>query len=179
MKNFTRSLALICLVSIAFTACKKDKNKTNTPTGQGATVTAKNFGFDGAGGSSFTASAAGIVKVGPVFTISAVRDNSTNAISIVLYNITQPGTYTLDADNSDGNGAIISKNNTTPGDLSSNYSTGNSGGGNIGGGQVVITKLTATDAEGTFYITGYNNAGKAAFAEQGAFKGHVNTANIQ
>jgi hypothetical protein len=54
------------------------------------------------------------------------------------------------------------------------YSTDNSSGNMMGGGQVLISSLTATDAEGTFSIVSYNSAGKAAFAEQGTFKGHVN-----
>ena len=151
MKNFIKPILLLFLLTLAFAACKKDK-KTDTKTGLNATVTASNFGFDGAGGTAFNSTTAGIVKVGPIFTVTAIQNGTTKAIEIVLNNVTATGTYSLDKDNADGNGAIITKDNTKPTDTNLNYSTDNSG----GGGQVKITKLTSTDAEGTFYITAYN-----------------------
>jgi hypothetical protein len=172
MKSSFKPIILFILFS--FAACKKSDNSPTTTTGTAAVVKAQNFGFDGLAGTSFTSNAAGIVKVGNIITISAKQDGTTNSISIVLSNVTAAGTFTLNEGNAPGNGAIISKDSSKPTDTSLNYSTDNSGGGMNGGGQVVITSLTATDAEGTFYITAYNRAGKAAFAEQGTFKGHIN-----
>jgi hypothetical protein len=140
-------------------------------------MSAANYGFDGATGTAFSSTAAGIVSALNTFTISGIKDGgSKESISIVLWNVTATGTFDLDKDNAAGNGATITKDYSNVTDKTIMYSTDNTEAGtqNIGGGKVVITSLTATDAEGTFYITAYNSAGKAAFAEQGKFKGKIN-----
>jgi len=110
------------------------------------------------------------------FSISAIKDGTTQSLSIVLLGATTTGTYSLDQGNSAGNGAVITKDYTKPTDNTLSYTTDNDDGHGIkGGGKVVITKLTSTEAEGTFYFTGYNSAGKAGFTEQGKFSGKINS----
>ena len=93
---------------------------------------------------------------------------------VIRKKATSTGTFSLNKDNTQGNGAILSKDYNKITDTNLNYSTDNSGGGLTGRGSVTITKLTATDAEGTFDISGYNASGKNAGASQGTFKGHIN-----
>lgn len=176
MSRKIQSTILLLLLTVALNACKKSDQATATATATGtaAVVKAQNFGFDGLAGTPFNSNTAGIVKVGNLLTIAAIQDGTTNSIRIVLTNVTSAGTFKLSQGNAQGNGAIISKDSNKPNDATLNYSTDNSSGTTTGGGQVVITSLTATDAEGTFSIVSYNSAGKAAFAEQGTFKGHVN-----
>ncbi len=176
----TMICALMAITVLSSTSCTKEKKTTppTTPTTSGypATMSAANYGFDGTGGTSFSSAAAGIVQTSVSFSITGIKDGTNESINIILVGVTDTGTYSLDKDNTAGHGAIISKDYTKPSDLALNYNTTGTeaGTGNIGGGKVKITTLTATDAEGTFYIIGYNNAGKAAFAEQGTFKGKIN-----
>jgi hypothetical protein len=178
MKNFTypvfKPAAFLLLVSVFFFACKKSDTAVKPATGVAAVVTAQSVSFDGAAAIAFNSNTAGIVKVGNLITIGAVQDGTTNSIRIVLSNVTGTGTFSLNKDNNEGNGAIISKDFNKPSDTNLNYSTDNSGGGLTGRGSVTITKLTTTYAEGTFDISSYNNSGKNASATQGTFKGHVN-----
>jgi len=170
---------MVAITAIGISSCSKEKKNTATATpastGYPATMKTNNYGFDGGGGSPFSSTAAGIVQTSVSFSITGIKDGTNESINIVLIGVADTGTYSLDKDNTAGHGAIISKDYTKPSDLALNYNTTGTeaGTGNIGGGQVKITTLTATDAEGTFYIIGYNNAGKAAFAEQGTFKGKI------
>lgn len=173
MKTTFTSLMLSFVIAITFSSCKKSDSEINT--GVSATVTAANFGFDGGATSAFKSTAAGMVKVGNILTITAVQDGTPVSITIVLNNVTATGTFSLDKGNAQGNGAIVTKDYTKPSDTNLNYSTDNTNAtGTIGGGQVVITKLTATEAEGTFYIVAFNGAKKDAFVEQGKFTGKLN-----
>jgi hypothetical protein len=175
MKKIQGAILLAMMVAVTgISSCKKDSS--NNPSGNGAaTVKAANYGFDGTGGAAFSSTAAGIVKLGNVFTITAVKDGTKESITIVLNNVTSTGTFDLLQDNTSGHGAIISKDYTKPTDGALNYSTDNpSSTGVKGGGEVKITSLTSTTAEGTFYIVGHNSAGKDGFAEQGTFTGKVN-----
>lgn len=174
MKTLKLSIIMLALVAIGATSCKKDS--TTTKTGVAGSVTADNYGFDGSGGAAFKSTQAGIVVAGGVFTVSAIKDGTTQSISIVLIGVTAAGTYSLDEGNAAGHGALITKDYTKPTDNTLSYTTdSNDGHGMKGGGQVIITKLTSTEAEGTFYFTGYNSAGKAGFAEQGKFSGKINS----
>jgi hypothetical protein len=174
MKKLKGAILLAMMVAVTgMSSCKKD-NSNNT-TGGASTVKAANYGFDGTGGTTFTSTAAGIVKVGNVLTITAIKDGTKESITIVLNNVTGTGTFDLLQDNTAGHGAILSKDYTKPADGALNYSTANpSGTGVKGGGEVKITTLTSTTAEGTFYLIGHNAAGKDGFAEQGTFTGKVN-----
>lgn len=172
MKKLKGILALITLIAITGTSCKKDDAGNNPSASGSATVTASNFGFDGVGATTFNSTAAGMVQVGNIFTLSAIKDGTTQSISIVLGNVTGTGTFDLLQGNTAGNGAIITKDYTKPTDATLNYSTDLPGSTSVkGGGQVKITAYTATSAEGTFYIVAHNSAGKDAFVEQGTFKG--------
>ena len=174
MKNSIKPILLLFMIALTISACKKTDSTVITATGTAAVVTGQNFGFDGAAGVAFNSNTAAIVKVGTLITISAIQDGTSNAIKIVINNVTAAGTFVLDKDNTQGNGAIITKDNNKPTDNTLNYSTDNTSGVNKGSGQVKITSLTGTDAEGTFNIVAYNSAGKAATVSQGTFKGHIN-----
>jgi hypothetical protein len=178
MKTFAHPIfkitAFLLLIVVGFSACKKSSTDVPPSTGTAAVMSAQSISFDGAAGIAFNSNAAGIVKVGNLITIGAVQDGTTNSIRIVLSNVTGTGTFSLNKDNTQGNGAILSKDYNKQTDTNLNYSTDNSGGGLTGRGSVTITKLTATDTEGTFDISGYNASGKNAGASQGTFKGHIN-----
>lgn len=163
---------MLALVAVGATSCKKDGSTTKA--GVAASVTADNYGFDGNGGSAFKSTQAGIVSAAGVFTVTAIKDGTTQSLTIVLIGVTSTGTYSLDQGNDSGNGAVITKDYTKPGDNTLSYNTDSDDGhGHKGGGQIIITKLTSSEAEGTFYFTGYNSAGKAGFTEQGKFSGKV------
>jgi hypothetical protein len=178
MKNSNKlksAIILALLIAVTGTSCKKDNSNTPSTTGGKAEVKANNYGFDGTAGAAFSATAAGMVQVGPIWTLSAIKDGTNQSISIVLSNVTGTGTYKLDQDNTEGNGAIMTKDYTKPSDGTLNYSTDNaSSTGMKGGGEVKITSYSSTSAEGTFYIVAHNSAGKEAFVEQGTFKGTLN-----
>lgn len=179
MKLINTGIGMLVMVAITMASCTKAKNTTATTpttTGTAATMTASGYGFDGAAGKPFSATAAGIVQAAGTLTITGINDGTKESIGIVLFGITDTGTYTLDKDNKYGNGATISKDNTQPANFTLTYSTDNTEAvtNKTGGGSVHITTITTTDAEGTFNITAYNTAGKAAFAEQGKFKGKIN-----
>jgi hypothetical protein len=175
MKKIKGAVVIALLIAITGISCKKDDATTNNG-GGAATVTATNYGFDGTGGAEFKSTAAGIVKVGNLFTLTAVKDGSNQSITIILPNVTATGKYDLLEGNADGNGAIMSKDYKSPADGTLNYTTeAVVAAGMRGGGEVNITKLTATEAEGTFYIIAHNSAGKEAFVENGKFTGTVTT----
>jgi hypothetical protein len=174
MKLVIKTILFSLVLAVTFSGCKKSDTVTAN-VGVAATVTASNFGFDGGTTSAFKSTTAGMVRLGNIFTITAIQDGTPVSVSIVLGNVTATGTFSLNKGNTQGNGAIISKDYSKPTDTNLNYSTDNvNATGTIGGGQVVITKLTATEAEGTFYIVAYNGAKKDAFVEQGKFTGKVN-----
>jgi ribosomal protein L33 len=174
MKKLKGAFIITMLIAVTVISCKKDDGNTDDNVAGAATVTAGNYGFDGTGGASFKSTKAGIVQVGTLWTLSAIKDGSNESISIVLGNVTATGTYKLDQGNNDGNGAIMLKDYTSATGLGS-YSTDLAAtGGMTGGGEVKITKLTATEAEGEFYIVAHNSAGKDAFVEQGKFSGKLN-----
>ena len=170
-----KTILFSLVLAVTFSGCKKNDTTVTTNVGVGATVTANNFGFDGGTTSAFKSTTAGMVRVGNIFTITAIQDGTPVSLTIILGNATAAGTYSLNKGNTQGNGAIISKDYSKPSDTNINYSTENTNPtGTIGGGQVVITKLTATEAEGTFTIVAFNGAKKDAFVEQGKFTGKIN-----
>jgi hypothetical protein len=174
MKNLKFSIIVLALVGVGVTSCKKDS--TTPKAGVAASVAADSYGFDGSGGAAFKSTQAGIVSAAGIFTVSAIKDGTTQSMTIVLIGATAAGTYSLDRGNAAGNGAVITKDYTKPTDNTLSYTTDNDDGHDVkGGGKVVITKLTSTEAEGTFYFTGYNSTGKAGFAEQGKFSGKINS----
>jgi hypothetical protein len=170
LNTFIKSFLLIAMVAVAATACKKG-NEDKEPTAGSATVTASAYGFDGAGLGEYKSLGAAIVKIGPILNITSIRTDGKQSININLLAVTGVKEYDLDEGNSSGNVAYMFKDyqKTMEG-----YSTQNSSSTSmIGGGKVNITKLTDTEAEGTFYIIAHNDAGKAAYVENGKFKGTI------
>jgi ribosomal protein L33 len=174
MKKIKHAFILTMLIAVTAVSCKKDDSNKDGNVAGAATVSASNYGFDGTAGASFKSTKAGIVQVGGLWTLSAIKDGSNESISIVLGNVTSTGTYKLDQGNNDGNGAIMLKDYKTATGVGSYTTDLPATGGMTGGGEVKITKLTATETEGEFYIVAHNSAGKEAFVEQGKFTGKLN-----
>ena len=173
MKKLKHAFILTMLIAVTAVSCKKDDGDVKSSAGA-VTVTAGNYGFDGVNGTNFKSSKAAIVQVGTLWTLTAIRDNGNESITIVLGNVTAAGTFDLSQGNNVGNGAILLKDYTKTADPLLNYSTDfPATGGMTGGGQVKITKLTDTEAEGEFYIVAHTQAGKEAFVEQGKFTGKL------
>lgn len=177
MKKAT--IGVLTVMMFVLASCKKDKN-TTTPggaTGGSATVTAGNYGFDGAASlGKFSSTKAGITQLTAAgittFSVSAISDGGNQSITIVLTQKAAVGRVAIGSSLSNG-GIVISKDYSKPGDLTLNYSTDRDGNGKQGGGEVNITKVDGSNVEGTFYAVAYNSAGKEAFVEQGAFKGTI------
>ncbi|RFZ92130.1 hypothetical protein D0C36_11850 [Mucilaginibacter conchicola] len=175
MKKIKGALFITMLIAVSAISCKKDKSGVDNGTAA-ATVTAGNYGFDGGSKGEFKASTAVLANLNGIFTMTAVKQSTSEQITIALYNINGIGKYSLDPNNNTnvGSAAIISKDFNKAGDAALNYSTGEDGPrGAIGGGEVNITKLTSTEVEGTFYIIAYNNSGQEAFVENGKFSGKL------
>lgn len=174
MKKIKGAFIITMLIAVTAVSCKKDKTDPKDNTGGAATVSAGGYGFDGTNSSAFKSTKAGIVQVGTVWTLTAIKDGGSESITIVLGNVTGTGTYKLDQGNNNGNGAIMLKDYKVA-DANAHYSTElPSTNGMTGGGEVIISKLTGTETEGTFYIVAHNAAGKEAFVEQGKFSGTLN-----
>lgn len=178
MKNFIHQIikvAAFCLLISAFLfSCKKIVAVATSSTGLLTVVTAQSISFDGAAGFAFNSNIGTMQKAGNTLNITAIQDGKSNFITIIIIKLTGTGTYNFDSGNQISV-AGIGKDYNKSSDTNLSYSTDNSGGGGLTGrGSVTITKLTATDAEGTFEITGYNASGKTASATHGTFKGHVN-----
>src|ERR1700712_2732623 len=109
MKNLIKPILVLFLLAVTASGCKKDSSSNKTNTAVTASVTASNFGFDGASGSSFTASIATMVKAGPTLTITAIQGSTHAMIVLVLINVTGPATFKLDKGNADSNVATITK----------------------------------------------------------------------
>lgn len=169
-------LSILTLALLFTTACKKDDTNGVTATGAAATVTAGNYGFDGAASlGKFSSTKAGMTQTTAAglttFTISAIKDGSNESISIILLKGAAVGKVQFGPSLNNG-GIIISKDYTKAGDGAANYSTDNSG-TMAGGGELNITKVDGKTVEGTFYAVAYNNARKEAFVEQGSFSGKI------
>lgn len=175
-----RSLAIMALaVTSLFASCSKSDSTIPGPTGGGdATLTATRYGFDGGTATtSFKATAAGITKTSLAgisqLSITGIMDGGKESITIiVLKDIAGTGKIQFGPDVDNG-GIVIRKDYTNVADLSTSYSTDNSGGGRKGGGEINVTAYDGTNIEGTFYAVCYNTSGKEAYAEQGAFKGKI------
>jgi hypothetical protein len=174
MKKLTFSL----LILIAISSCKKNEADATATTAAGAaTVTASNYGFDGGSSGKFSATKAGItqITVGGVttFTISAIKDGSNEAITLILLKkVTTTGKTQFSVALNNG-GITLSKDYTKPADQTLNYTTDRGTSTARGGGEINVTKLDGNTIEGTFTAVAYNSAGKESFVEQGAFSGTI------
>ena len=169
-------ILLIAFFTMTLFSCKKDSTPADA-TGNSAIVTGS-YGFDGAAGTVFYSSKAGIIQntVAGItsFSISAIRDGGNESITIIGFqNITGPTTINFSSSLNNG-GTTISKNYNMAADQTINYTTDNNGSaGALGGAQLKVVSYDGTNIEGTFYAVAYNNSGRVAFVEQGTFKGKV------
>jgi len=172
MKKITITLLAFTVLTTLFFACKKDE-ETPANTTAIVTVTTSLLGFDGVNGTSFKSSNAKVTKLGNSYTLIAGEDGAKRGITITLNNVTAIGTFTLDKGNTSQNIAMLTKDNTST-DATLSYKTdGVSATGVIGGGSVVISKLSDTEIEAKFFIIAYNAAKKESFVENGAFAGKL------
>ncbi|RZL47784.1 MAG: hypothetical protein EOP00_10920 [Pedobacter sp.] len=172
MKKITTILLAFITLTTLFLSCKKDEEAPASATAT-VTVTTSLLGFDGVNGTSFKSTTANVTKVGNSYTLVAVEDGAKRNITIVLNNVTATGTFTLDKGNANQNIATLNKDNTSA-DATLSYKTdGVSTAGVIGGGSVIISKLSDTEIEAKFFIIAYNSAKKESFVENGAFSGKL------
>lgn len=171
MKKIKTTLLALTILTTIFASCKKDEE---TPEAIATvTVTTSLLGFDGVNGTAFKSTTAKVTKAGNTYTLVAGEDGAKRGITIVLNNITATGTYTLDKGNAALNIATLTKDNTST-DATLSYKTdGVSTTGVIGGGSVIISKLSDTEIEAKFFIIAYNTAKKESFVENGAFTGKL------
>lgn len=176
-KLFFYLLAGIFMTTVFISCNRNDDEETGgNSTGGSATLTAEQYGFDGAHSGKFSSTKAGIVKTSAagmtILTISAIRDGGNESINMVLYGDVKVQTYTLGSGSQ--NGIIIRKDYQNVTDQAKSYSTDNNGANLTGGGEVKITSVNGNKIEGTFYAIGFNNAKSEAYAEQGKFSGTIN-----
>ncbi|MCG2793070.1 MAG: DUF6252 family protein [Weeksellaceae bacterium] len=177
-KLFFYLLPGIFMTTVLISCNRNDDEETGgNNSGGSATLTAEQYGFDGAHSGKFTSTKAGIAKTSAagitILTISAIRDGGNESINMVLYgDVTAPKTYTLGSGSQ--NGIVIRKEYQNVADLTKSYSTDNNGTMMSGGGEVKITSVAGNKIEGTFYAVGFNSAKSEAYAEQGKFSGTIN-----
>ncbi len=143
------SLAVISLAS-----CKKDDDGDDNPASAGSVT----LTVDGA---SWNASlSVQAVNTNGVINVTGSDSNAKQA-SIVLYNVTKTGTYTV--------GGIGNSNSLrwTEG-LGQNDTY--SANGIIGSGTITVTELSSTKIKGTFSFTGVNTAQATKSITDGAFE---------
>ena len=172
MKKITTILLGFTILTSVFFSCKKDEE---TPANATATVTVTTslLGFDGVNGTAFKSSTAKVTKTGNTYTLVAGEDGAKRGITIVLNNVTATGTFTLDKGNAAVNIATLAKDITST-DAALSYKTdGTSATGVIGGGSVIISKLSDTEIDAKFFIIAYNAAKKESFVENGSFAGRL------
>lgn len=146
MKKITIILLVITVLNNLFFSCKKDEETVKAAGSASAELT---LGTIASG--NWTANTAVAVKTGNNYVVTAKGSN--NAILIItLVNITTTGTFTTGVTQS------FTYNNKT-------YLTTNNGGGNV-----IITGISASAIEGTFLFEGFD--GMAAGASYcGMYKG--------
>lgn len=166
------------MTSVLISCNRNNDENTDEPTaGASATLTAEQYGFDGAHSGKYTSTKAGIVRTSAagmtIISISAIRDGGNESINMVLYgDVAVNKTYALGSGSQSG--IIIRKDYQNVTDQSKSYSTDNNGANMTGGGEVKITSVNGNKIEGTFYAVGFNNAKSEAYAEQGKFSGMIN-----
>ncbi|WP_374440046.1 hypothetical protein [Epilithonimonas sp.] len=177
-KLFFLLLAGLFSTVILFSCHRNDDDENiDNSTGNAATLTAEQYGFDGANAGKFSSTKAGIVRTSAagvtIITISGIRDGGKESVNMVLYgDVAANKVYTLG--NGSQNGIVFRKDYQNVTDQSMSYSTDNNGANMSGGGEVKITSVNGNKIEGTFYAVGYNNSKREAFAEQGKFSGTIN-----
>lgn len=130
MKKITTILLAFTILSTVFVSCKKDEDTVVKATGSASAQ----LTVASAAATTWTATSATAVKSGTSYTITAPGPNSTNLV-IKVDNVSAIGTFTLTT-------ATRAATFTTGGKT---YATTNNGGGNV-----IITAISADKIEGTF-----------------------------
>jgi hypothetical protein len=129
MKKISLFLLTFILIGNVFVSCKKDEETTVKAAGSASA----DFKIGSAAAVAWTASTATAIKAGTSYTITAT--GSTGVLTIKVDNVTAAGTYTLTT--ATRSAAFVFGGKT--------YATTNNGGGNV-----IITAITADKIEGTF-----------------------------
>ncbi|WP_316769667.1 DUF6252 family protein [Pedobacter frigiditerrae] len=129
MKKITTILLAFTILTAVFVSCKKDDETVKATGSASAQLTVAS-----ASATTWTATSATAVKTGTSYTITALGPNSTNLV-IKVDNVSAIGTFTLTT-------ATRAATFTTGGKT---YATTNNGGGNV-----IITAISADKIEGTF-----------------------------
>ncbi|WP_316785811.1 DUF6252 family protein [Pedobacter frigiditerrae] len=129
MKKITTILLAFTILTAVFVSCKKDDETVKATGSASAQLTVAS-----ASATTWTATSATAVKTGTSYTITAPGPNSTNLV-IKVDNVSAIGTFTLTT-------ATRAATFTTGGKT---YATTNNGGGNV-----IITAISADKIEGTF-----------------------------
>lgn len=129
MKKITTILFAFLIIANTLISCKKDDETTVKAAG----TASADFKVGTTASVAWTASSAAAVKSGTSYTITAI--GSTGTLNIKLDNVAGTGTYTLTTATRAASFVFGGKT----------YATTNNGGGNV-----VITAITAEKIEGTF-----------------------------
>jgi hypothetical protein len=157
-------LFMLLSIGLVLTACKKDEdeeeaNGNNTPAPGTASMTLK---VDGADWSASLAVVA--TNSSGVFSVTG-SDSNAKQCGISVMNVSGPGTYEL-------GGSLTNPNMgrwTASTDPSDTYVTSLG----QGSGQLVLTSLSDTHAEGTFEFTAKNKEQQTVTISSGSFKAEL------
>lgn len=131
-----KAIAAIVLLTITFSACKKDANTTGGTTVAGSA--SANVTVGSASAVAWSATSATFTNASGTVDIVA-NGSSSSKLTFHLTGVTAAGTYNL----SSGNTGVFAYNGAT-------YSSSPSGGGNV-----TITTLSADKVEGTFLLESF------------------------
>lgn len=135
-QNILKTIAAIVLLSITFTSCKKDSNSTGGTTVAGSA--SANVTIGSASAVAWSATSATFTNASGVVDIVA-NGSSSSKLTLHLTGVTAAGTYNL----SSGNTGTFAYNGA-------NYSSATGGGGNV-----IITTMSADKVEGTFLLESF------------------------
>ncbi|MES2277615.1 MAG: hypothetical protein V4592_16440 [Bacteroidota bacterium] len=135
IKNILKAITAIVLLSITFTSCKKDSSTGTTTVAGSASA---NVVIGSAAAVPFTASTATFINASGVVDIVATG-SAGSKLTLHLTGVTAAGTFNLTS----GNTGVFINGGVT-------YTTVGSGGGNV-----IITTLSADKVEGTFLVESF------------------------
>lgn len=154
--NHFRILIFALAITVFTAACSKDDSSNNPSPSSGNTMAAKIDGSDWSG--SLTVS--GVYSSG-VLAIAG-QDDNVRQIQIRLLNPSGTGDYPIGGTATNPHMCQVTMG-TTQNDM---YTTMIG----VGNGTVTLTKLSSTEAEGTFSFTARNMAGSTKSVTGGSFK---------
>ncbi|TKC12923.1 hypothetical protein FA048_04710 [Pedobacter polaris] len=141
MKKITTILLVFTILTTVFISCKKDEETTVKAAG----TASADLKVGSAASVAWVATTATATKAGTSYTITAI--NSTGTLVIKLDNVTAAGTYTFTTANRNATFTTGSKT----------YGTLNNGGGNT-----IITAISADKIEGTFFCEMFDGTATSA-----------------